>query len=140
MPETVDHPSHYTAHPSGVECIAITEHFNFCIGNAIKYLWRAGLKEGADELEDLQKALWYIKREIERRAGKGGRATEERHELAEAITRELFTNGSGEVADRLVLVRDAPDRSLKKAKNLGGWCWHSFLSVVEDHLIKGAKG
>ena len=61
---TVNHPPHYTQHPSRVECIAITEHFNFCIGNAIKYLWRAGLK--CDAIEDLQKAKWYIEREIER--------------------------------------------------------------------------
>jgi len=60
----VNHPKHYTSHPSGVECIVVTEHMNFCIGNAIKYLWRAGLK--ADELEDLKKARWYIDREIQR--------------------------------------------------------------------------
>jgi hypothetical protein len=57
-------PPHYQAHPSGVECIAITEHFNFCLGNAIKYIWRAGLK--GDAVEDLQKAKWYIEREIAR--------------------------------------------------------------------------
>lgn len=62
--DNVDHPAHYTQHPSGVECIQITEHMNFCIGNAIKYLWRADLKNG---LEDLQKARWYVNREIERR-------------------------------------------------------------------------
>ena len=61
---TVDHPEHYTSHPSGVECIDITEHFNFNIGNAIKYLWRAGLK--GDAVEDLEKARWYITREIAR--------------------------------------------------------------------------
>jgi hypothetical protein len=61
---TVNHPPHYTSHPSGVECIQITEHFNFCIGNAIKYLWRAGLK--GEALEDLRKAIWYIEREIDR--------------------------------------------------------------------------
>jgi len=57
-------PSHYRSHPSGTECIQITEHFNFCIGNAIKYLWRAGLK--GDALEDLKKARWYIDRESQR--------------------------------------------------------------------------
>ena len=66
--EQVDHPEHYTRHPSGVECITITEHFNFCIGNAIKYLWRAGLK--GDAITDLNKAQWYIRREIERLQGK----------------------------------------------------------------------
>ena len=64
--DAVNHPAHYTSHPSGVECITITEHHNFCIGNAIKYLWRQGLKTGASNIEDLEKAVWYIKREIER--------------------------------------------------------------------------
>lgn len=63
--EAVNHPVHYMAHPSGVECIEITEHFSFCLGNVIKYVWRAGLK--GDELEDLRKAKWYLEREIERR-------------------------------------------------------------------------
>ncbi len=62
--DMVNHPPHYTAHPSGVEAIQITEHFNFCIGNAIKYLWRAG--EKGDTLQDLKKAAWYVNREIER--------------------------------------------------------------------------
>ena len=65
MEDNVHHPKHYTSHPSGIECIQITEHHNFCIGNAIKYLWRAGLK-GSSEVEDLQKAIWYINREIQR--------------------------------------------------------------------------
>lgn len=65
MNDPVDHPKHYTSHPSGVECIQITEHMNFCIGNAIKYLWRSGLK--GDDIEDLLKAAWYVNREIERR-------------------------------------------------------------------------
>lgn len=64
--DPVNHPSHYTNHPSGVECIQITEHLNFCIGNAVKYLWRAGLK--GDAIEDLQKAKFYIDREISRRS------------------------------------------------------------------------
>lgn len=63
-PDMVNNPKHYTEHPSGVECITVTEHMNFCLGNAIKYLWRADLKNG---LEDLEKARWYINREIERR-------------------------------------------------------------------------
>ncbi len=66
----VDHPRHYNAHPSGIECIDVVEHMNFCIGNAIKYLWRADLK--GDALEDLKKACWYIEREIERRTKAGG--------------------------------------------------------------------
>jgi hypothetical protein len=61
--DPINHPKHYTSHPSGVECITITEWFNFNVGNAIKYLWRASDKNG---LEDLKKARWYIDREIER--------------------------------------------------------------------------
>jgi hypothetical protein len=62
--DNVNHPKHYTAHPSGVECIEITEHMNFCLGNAVKYIWRASLK--GKEVEDLKKARWYIDREISR--------------------------------------------------------------------------
>lgn len=57
-------PSHYQDHPSGIQCIQITEHMNFCLGNAIKYIWRAGLKNNA--IEDLEKARWYLDREIEK--------------------------------------------------------------------------
>jgi hypothetical protein len=65
--DPVNHPSHYTSHPSGIEAIEVCEHMNFCVGNAIKYLFRAGLKEGVDPIEDLKKARWYRDREIERR-------------------------------------------------------------------------
>lgn len=61
---SVNHPPHYTAHPSGIECIQVTEHMNFNLGNAVKYIWRAGLK--AATVEDLEKAKWYIEREISR--------------------------------------------------------------------------
>jgi hypothetical protein len=64
MHDPVNSPAHYTSHPSGVEAITITEHCNFCRGNAIKYIMRAGLK--GDEIQDLEKAAWYIQREITR--------------------------------------------------------------------------
>ena len=63
--DPVNHPLHYTEHASGVECIQVTEHMNFCLGNAVKYIWRAGLKSDSP-VEDLRKARWYIEREIER--------------------------------------------------------------------------
>lgn len=66
--QMVNHPPHYTQHPSGVECIQITEHMNFCLGNAVKYIWRAGLKSD-DSVEDLKKARFYIEREIKRLGG-----------------------------------------------------------------------
>ena len=64
MVDNVNYPPHYRAHASGVECIEITEHMNFCLGNAVKYIWRAGLKK--DAVEDLNKAVWYVNREIKR--------------------------------------------------------------------------
>lgn len=67
MNDPVNHPKHYTSHPSGIECIDITEHHSFCIGNAIKYLWRAGLKEGNSSVQDLEKAIWYINRELSKK-------------------------------------------------------------------------
>jgi hypothetical protein len=57
-------PAHYKAHPSGIECIEVTRHFNFNLGNAIKYIWRSGHK--ANTLQDLKKAQWYIEDEIKR--------------------------------------------------------------------------
>lgn len=60
----VDHPPHYTSHPSGIECIQVTEHMSFCVGSAIKYLWRANHK--GTRIEDLRKARWYVDREIAR--------------------------------------------------------------------------
>ena len=50
----VNHPPHYTAHPSGIEAVEVCEHLSFNMGNALKYLWRAGKK--GDAVEDLQKA------------------------------------------------------------------------------------
>lgn len=64
MNDPVNHPKHYTNHPSGVEAIEITEHFNFNKGNAIKYIWRSADK--GKEVEDLRKARWYVDREIAR--------------------------------------------------------------------------
>ena len=64
--DQVNHPTHYTTDPSGVECIQITRHRNFNIGNAFKYLWRAGIKNENTHIEDLKKAIFYIQDEINR--------------------------------------------------------------------------
>jgi hypothetical protein len=66
MTDMVNYPPHYTSDPSGVECIDITRHRNYNIGNAIKYLWRAGLKSEDAHIQDLQKAIFYINDEIKR--------------------------------------------------------------------------
>lgn len=65
MSDPVNHPAHYTQHPSGVECIQITEHMGFNLGNAIKYVWRADLKD--DAIEDLKKARRSAASRIARR-------------------------------------------------------------------------
>ena len=65
--DNVTKPKHYTAHPSGVECITITEFMDFNLGNALKYIWRCDIKR--DAIEDLKKAAWYIDREIKKRGG-----------------------------------------------------------------------
>lgn len=64
--DPVEHPQHYLEHPSGVQCIEITEHMGFNLGNAVKYIWRCDLKR--DAVEDLKKAKWYIEREIQKRS------------------------------------------------------------------------
>ena len=61
----IDSPPHYTKHPSGVECITITEEMSFNLGNAVKYIWRCDLKSESP-IDDLRKAKWYIEREINR--------------------------------------------------------------------------
>lgn len=66
MTDMINHPLHYTSHPSGVECITITEHMGFNLGNALKHIWRADLKGAA--IDDLQKAMWYVVREIDLRS------------------------------------------------------------------------
>lgn len=63
--DPVNNPKHYTGHPSGIECITIVEHMGFSLGNAIKYIWRAGIKS-PNPIEDLKKARWYLDREIAR--------------------------------------------------------------------------
>lgn len=65
-PVSVTNPGYYRSHPSGVECIDIIRHLPFNVGNAVKYLWRAGDKGGPEKLrEDLEKAIWYIQDSID---------------------------------------------------------------------------
>jgi hypothetical protein len=68
--DQVNHPQHYTTHPSGIEAIQITRHMNFNLGNAIKYIWRAGIKDESKTIQDLEKAIFYIKDEINKLEGK----------------------------------------------------------------------
>lgn len=64
MTDMIKTPSHYTTHPSGIECIEITKHMGFCLGNVFKYIWRAPYK--GQQLKDLKKAREYINYEIDK--------------------------------------------------------------------------
>lgn len=64
--DIVNHPPHYSGNPEGIECIQITRHMNFNLGNAVKYLWRAGKKDKNRHIEDINKAIWYLQDEIRR--------------------------------------------------------------------------
>jgi len=68
MNDLVNNPSHYTSHPSGVEAIEITRWMNYNLGNVVKYVWRADLKE--NNVQDLEKAQFYLNDEIKRLKGK----------------------------------------------------------------------
>ena len=74
-PDPVNHPQHYLTHKSGVECIQVTEHMNFCLGNSLKYIWRADSK--GEAINDLRKAIWYLEREITRRSDQANSAMKE---------------------------------------------------------------
>jgi Protein of unknwon function (DUF3310) len=70
--DNINHPKHYTSCPANcskcshpIECIDIVQHMGFSLGNAIKYIWRADLKNNA--IEDLKKSVWYLQAEIARR-------------------------------------------------------------------------
>lgn len=67
--DPVNHPSHYTSHPSGIECIQITRHMGFNLGNAFKYIWRADEKHEDGGIEDISKAIWYLQDELKKRKG-----------------------------------------------------------------------
>ena len=83
MNDNINHPAHYTGVTSEIECIDIARHLNFQLGNALKYVWRAGKKGGsAMELEDLKKALWYLQDSI----GHGYNDFDKCNHIAEAIT------------------------------------------------------
>ena len=62
--EMVNHPKHYNSDLSGVECIEVARYRNFNVGSALKYLWRCGLKNGNSDIQDLEKAVWYLNDEI----------------------------------------------------------------------------
>lgn len=84
--DEVNSPAHYTAY-EGLEVIQLTEQMNFNRGNAVKYIARAGLKSYDTEIQDLEKAAWYIQREINRMEAK---LIEWENEALDALRRKLM--------------------------------------------------
>ena len=112
--DMVNHPPHYNGHPSGVECIQVTERLPFNLGNAFKYVFRHKAKNGR---EDLQKAHWYLKREIERehRPGISVHDLQAANSLARAIaTHEPYPTGAALVA----IANDEPAEALNWVERL----------------------
>ncbi len=71
--DMVNHPPHYTSHPSGIECIDVVRHMPYNIGVAMAYLWRHEQKGGT---EDLRKAIWHIEDQIKWREKKASTTTQ----------------------------------------------------------------
>ena len=84
--DMVNHPPHYTGHPSGVECIEVAEHLPFCLGNAFKYLFRRDAK--GNPLENIEKAIWYVNRHNETYPEKPELPEEAREALGMVVVHE----------------------------------------------------
>lgn len=133
--DQINHPKHYTSDPSGIECIDITRHRNFNIGNAIKYLWRAGLKEDKDrklidkQVEDLNKAVWYLVDEIHRL---GGRCTVKTDSINTCLP---IDNES--IIDAVMNYSKVVDGTCKTLLGVGGnndKCRGILHRTIEDHI------
>jgi hypothetical protein len=121
--DNVNHPKHYTSHPSGVECITVTEHMGFNLGNAVKYIWRADEKGNA--IEDLEKAQWYIARELEKR--------KKSTTVVAELTRGFYIRrtDTGAVRDGAYTTREEAERAMSDQE------WTSSVAVYEYVSGKG---
>lgn len=141
MTDKVNHPKYYNSDPSGVECIDIVRHRNFNVGNAIKYLWRAGLKQEADkssdekQIEDLNKAVWYIIDEIHRLDGTC-------NVITDIVRKEFPTDNSDIIATCLNFKVEENQRASnggivgKTGTILGTCSTEGIASRIEDELRK----
>ena len=61
----VDHPPYYRWHPAGIEAVDVCEAFSYNLGSAMAYIWRCGGPVTKGDIEtDLEKAIWYLRREL----------------------------------------------------------------------------
>lgn len=111
----VNHPSHYNQHPAGIECIDVIEHFSLNVGNAVKYVWRAGLKPSAAHDQDLAKAIWYLERERARLRKDAERGlAEQQAGIARAHAATIHHPGSSEHGVERELRRATPTDFLEE--------------------------
>lgn len=130
--ESVNAPPHYKQHPSGIECIEVTEHMPFCTGNAVKYLWRAGLK--GDAFTDLKKAVWYIEREIKRIDTQGDMTVVK---LPETIDPKKIAEGFSEIIGHALIKLCA---STELSSNKEGLLWAAKKYIeLEIELLENEK-
>lgn len=90
--EMVNHPKHYNQYP--IECIEFKRYLSSNLGDALKYIWRAGAKPGVESKQDLEKAKWYLLDELNT-----GRKFPMRHfinkdKMVEVILTEFSKRGS----------------------------------------------
>lgn len=132
--DAVNHPKHYTSHPSGIECIKITEHMGFNLGNAIKYIWRADLKN--DAIEDMRKAIFYIEREIQKREKQEQKTAAQLNQVAELIG----TNDKNVVISVAIKTLVDAGASVSEAFDMvfGDGAYSKFAGDIYDALQQAA--
>ena len=121
--EQVNHPRHYNQHPSGVETIEIIEHLPGNLCNAIKYVWRCGLKQTSTPLRDLRSAEWYVRREIWRR---------EHFNLGDKLLKSLWR----EAAERVIADAWSRAKGDEHLHDLLALCLNDLLNDDLEGLAK----
>lgn len=118
--EQVNHPEHYNSDPSGIECIEKVRQMNFNVGNAVKYLWRNGLKDGNSNIQDLKKAIWYLNDEISRINSK--------EEVKKINSLDVAKHRNFLIGKALSLIWDKSDRNTL-TKN-----YNEAISLIEEEI------
>lgn len=142
--DPVNHPKHYTSHPSGIECIKITRHMGFNLGNALKYIWRADEKGNA--IQDLLKARWYINDELDKRGWSEGGMNEDMAKNAQWTEKWAHDNSSliekikADAEDEDGPARDKITPLPEQKPSIGNLAIHSILEkILQEYDFAVAK-
>ena len=135
MTESVNHPQHYGG-DTPYEAIKVIEAWNlgFCLGNAVKYISRAGKKDPAKAIEDLEKALWYLDREIATLKAKKPPITY-RSQMSPAVPIDCDSKGSHAIGEDKTGIRD-PHPYIAKAVLDGLNEWMLFNSRGRQYPVR----